>query len=160
MRVRRTGEEIIKSVIKLTSILVLSATLCGCINYEKILSATLSDSTKQNAAACDSGYREACERLMASGCTSGTSWPVCRVAVETQSRSSASLKTKCSQDDNGACYTLARIDCGKGDASACNVLKTTDPATLESECKSGDQLACADHPAGAHAAGSMIIGSQ
>jgi len=148
------------SVVNSTSMLVLSLTLCGCIDYEKILSASLSDSVRQNAVACDSGYREACERLMASGCTPGTRWPVCRVAVERQSKASTSLKTKCNQGDKGACYTLVKIDCGKGAAAACNVLKTTDPVTLQSECKSGDQLACVDHPPGVYASASMIIGSQ
>ena len=145
------------SVIKSTSMLVLSLTLCGCIDYAKIMSRALADGMKQNAAACDSGYREACVRLMESGCTAGTNWPVCRTAVDAQSTASTSLRTKCSLGDRGACYTLVRVDCGKGDASACNVLKATDPATLESECQSGDQLACTNPPPGVYAAARMTV---
>jgi len=147
-------------LIKPASVLIVSLTLCGCIDYAKMMSHILADNMKQNAAACDAGYREACVRLIESGCMTGTNWPACRIAVDAQSTASTSLKTKCSQGDKGACYTLVRADCGKGDASACNVLKTTDPATLESEYKSGDQLACTDPPPGLYAAARMINGSQ
>ncbi len=148
-----------RSVIRPTSMLAVILTLCGCIDAG-ILGGVLSDSVKQNAAACDSGYREACVRLLESGCTAGTNWPACQIAVDAQSKASTSLKTKCSSGDDGACYTMVRVACGKGDASACSVLKAIDPATLESECKSGDQLACADPPPGVYAAAAMTVGSK
>lgn len=143
-----------------TSVLIVSLTLCGCIDFTGISGGILSDMVKQNAAACDSGYGEACERLFESGCTAGIHWPACQIAVDAQSKASTSLKTKCSSGDDGACYTIGRVVCWTGDASACSDLKTIDPATLEAKCKSGDQLACTDPPPGVHAAGSIIIKSQ
>lgn len=147
-------------LIKPTSALIVILALCGCMDVAGILSRDFADMVKQNAAACDSGYSEACVRLSESGCAAGTNWPVCHIAVDAQSKAATSLKTKCNSGDDGACYTLVKVACGFGEASACSALKAIDPATLESECKSGDQLACTDPPPGVHAAGSLIIRSQ
>lgn len=131
-----------------------------CIDYAGTLGGSLSDSVKQNAGACDSGYREACVRLLKSGCTPGTNWPACQIAVDAKSKTSASLQAKCGSGDDGACYTIGKVVCGTGDASACSVLETIDPVTLENECKRGDQLACANPPPGVYAAAAMTVGDR
>lgn len=149
-----------RSVIKPTSMLAAILSLCGCLDYEGIVGGGLSRNIKQNASACDSGYREACIRLLESGCTPGTNWPVCQFAVDARSKVAASLEAKCSTGDDGACYTIAKAACGTGDASACSMLKEIDPAILERECTRGDQLACADPPPGVYAAAAMTVAHQ